>query len=74
MYYLFTFLNPFENDHRPITALLEEGRRPELAAKVSILNWRGFRIYFVLLVIGAIKNYFGEWLIATKVIAIILFS
>ena len=34
MYYLFSFLNPFENDPRPITALLEEGRRPELPFKV----------------------------------------
>ena len=38
MYYLFSYLNPFENDPRPITALLEEGKRPELPLKVD--NWR----------------------------------
>ena len=37
MYYLITFMSPFEADGtagRPITALLEEGKRPELPAKV----------------------------------------
>lgn len=39
MYYLITFLSPFESEGmagRPITALLEECRRPELPAKVCI--------------------------------------
>ena len=35
MYFLFSYLNPFENDPRPITALLEEGKRPELPLKVD---------------------------------------
>ena len=34
MYYLFTFLNPFENSTRPIRVLLEEKKRPELDARV----------------------------------------
>ena len=40
MYYLITFMSPFEADGtagRPITALLEEGRRPEVPAKVMAL-------------------------------------
>ena len=38
MYYLFSFLNPFENDPRPITALLEESKRPELLSKVKLMG------------------------------------
>ena len=34
MYYLMTFLSPFELQDRPLTALLAEGRRPELPPKV----------------------------------------
>lgn len=36
MYYLFTYNGPFESEKgRPISALLEEGKRPELLAKVK---------------------------------------
>ena len=35
MYYLMTFSSPFDMQGRPITALLEEGRRPELPPKVN---------------------------------------
>lgn len=36
MYYLFTYMGPFENEkNRPISALLDEGRRPELLMSVS---------------------------------------
>ena len=36
MYYLMTFLSPFESTlDRPLSALLEEGRRPELPTKVK---------------------------------------
>ena len=39
MYYLISFMHPFENESRPITALIEEGRRPELPPKVhSVLT------------------------------------
>ena len=38
IYYLITFMSPFENEGRPLTALLEEGRRPELPPKVLILE------------------------------------
>ena len=34
MYYLFTFENPFQNETRPISSLLEMGRRPSLSFKV----------------------------------------
>ena len=39
MYYLLTLMGPFEmhSGRRPITALLEEGRRPELGAAVGDL-------------------------------------
>ena len=36
MYYLFTFLGPFENEKgRPVSALLDEQKRPELAFGVK---------------------------------------
>ena len=34
MYYLFTFENPFQNETRPISSLLEERKRPSLSFKV----------------------------------------
>ena len=34
MYYLFTFENPFQNETRPISSLLDEGKRPSLSFKV----------------------------------------
>ena len=34
IYYLMTFLSPFELEERPLSALLDEGRRPELPPKV----------------------------------------
>ncbi len=39
IYYLSSFMTPFENDTRPITALLEEGRRPELPSKVRTIKY-----------------------------------
>ena len=39
MYYLFTIMGPFETDKgRPVSALLDEGKRPELAAAVSCIQ------------------------------------
>lgn len=36
LYYLFTYQGPFENEKgRPISALLDEGKRPELSQLVS---------------------------------------
>ena len=36
LYYLFTFLGPFETERgRPVSALLDEMKRPELAIAVS---------------------------------------
>ena len=34
IYYLMTFMTPFEMEVRPLNSLLEEGRRPELPPKV----------------------------------------
>ena len=36
LYYLVTFMSPFEKEARPITALLEEKRRPEVPTKVCV--------------------------------------
>lgn len=35
MYYLFTFENPFYDETKPISSLLEMGKRPSLSFKVS---------------------------------------
>ena len=36
IYYLMTFMAPFEMEVRPLNSLLEEGRRPELPPKVRL--------------------------------------
>ena len=37
LYYLFTFMGPFETERgRPVSALLEEQKRPEMAIGVSV--------------------------------------
>ena len=38
IYYLMTFMAPFETEVRPLCSLLEEGRRPELPPKVWLSN------------------------------------
>lgn len=40
MYYLVSYRVPFDSG-RPITALLDEGKRPELLPKVSLLGCKG---------------------------------
>ena len=38
IYYLTSFRTPFDNIGRPITSVLDEGKRPELSLKVSQSN------------------------------------
>ena len=62
MYYLITFMTPFENDAtRPITAMLEDGKRPSLSAKVrSNLSMCDIGSYFVLFLLLTGKCYKAE--------------
>ena len=45
MYYLLTFRSPFENEVRPITAVLEEGKRPEMNSKGMVHACPRIRTY-----------------------------
>ena len=54
IYYLMTYLSPFQLQDRPLTVLLAEGRRPQLPSKVpaAIIFFTTSRVLLQVFVVG----------------------